>query len=116
MLTRDNAVARLLEALPEYQPAWDEITDLQGELLLHVMMGDLARFYMREYKQRDVRERFWRVVEELAADGDQYVENAVHVSLIEWFAWGSPEEVRAMDDARELHGPATRAIRAHYAS
>lgn len=47
-------------------------------------MGDLGRFYMASaLHDPHVQERFWEVIEELAAHGDQSVENAVHVSLIE---------------------------------
>ena len=48
-----------------------------NKLLIHVVMGDLARFYMAEANDvhTDVSARFWRVVEELAADGDQAVES-----------------------------------------
>ena len=39
-----------------------------NELLIHVVMGDLARFYMAEANdvESDVSARFWRVVDELA--------------------------------------------------
>jgi hypothetical protein len=115
MMTRDEAAARLVEVLPEFRSELEAAIEYdEGDLLLHPLMGDLARFYMRERGDADLRRRYWRVVEELAANGDDGVNNAVHVSLIEWFAWGSPEEVRALDDARELQGPATRAIREHY--
>jgi hypothetical protein len=37
-------------------------------------MGDLARFYMRRgLRNRELAARFWQVVEELAAEGDQAV-------------------------------------------
>ena len=58
--------------------------------------------------------RFWALVEELATEGDQAVENAVWVSLIEWFAWGSTKEKAALVDAGDLQGPQTKAITAHY--
>jgi hypothetical protein len=40
----------------------------------------------------DVARRVWEAVEEMAATGDQAVENAVWVSLIEWFAHGDDGE------------------------
>jgi hypothetical protein len=48
----------------------------------------------------------WQVVEDMAANGDQLVENAVRVSLIEWFAWGDEHEPAVLRDARPLQGPA----------
>jgi hypothetical protein len=88
-MTREQAVQRLLEELPEFSPFYEESdgrpTEAGDELLIHVVMGDLARFYMeRAAHDPELAARYWRVVEELATEGDQAVENAVHVSLIEW--------------------------------
>jgi hypothetical protein len=78
-------------------------------------MSDLGRFYMREGRPNDeLAARFWRVVEQLAVEGDEAVENGVWVSLIEWFAWGDDDEKAALVDAEPLQGPKTQAIRAHY--
>jgi hypothetical protein len=74
-------------------------------------MGDLGRFYMEHGKRdKDLSVRFWQVIEELAANGDDGVENAVHVSLVEWFAWGSKAEQAALTEAEHLQGPATSAM------
>jgi hypothetical protein len=118
-VTREEAVQRLLDVLPEFRPYYDDSdgrpAEPGDELLLHVVMGDLARFYMaRGLDNAGLAARFWRVVEELAADGDQAVENAVHVSLIEWFAWGDDSEKEALLNAGRLQGPMTKAIRAAY--
>jgi hypothetical protein len=118
-MTKEEAVERLLAVLPEFAPYYDESDGRPSgdwpELLLHVVMGDLARFYMeRGRRDHDLAARYWRVVEELAAEGGDEVENAVWVSLIEWFAHGSPAEQRALVDADPLQGPKTKAIRAHY--
>ena len=118
-VTREEAVRRLLDVLPEFRPYCDNSdgrpTAPGDELLIHVVMGDLARFYMAHgVDDPDVAARFWRVVEELAAHGDQAVENAVHVSLIEWFAWGDDTEQAALVSAGALQGPKTKAIRAYY--
>ena len=78
-------------------------------------MGDLARFYMRHgLRDTELAARFWQVVKELAAEGEQAVENAVWVSLIEWFAWGDDDEKAALVEAGPLQGPKTKAIRAYY--
>jgi hypothetical protein len=118
-VTREEAVERLLDALPEFGPDYEESdgrpSEPSDDLLLHVVMGDLARFYMRHgLRNRELAARFWQVVEELAADGDQAVENAVWVSLIEWFAWGDDDEKAALVETGPLQGPKTKAIRACY--
>jgi hypothetical protein len=118
-VTREEAVERLLELLPEFGPDYEESDGRPSEpgddLLLHVVMGDLARFYMRRaLRNSELAPRFWQLVEELAAEGDQAVENAVWVSLIEWFAWGDDDERAALVEAGPLQGPKTKAIRAHY--
>jgi hypothetical protein len=118
-VTPEQAVGRLLEVLPEFGPDFERSDARPSEpgdhLLLHVLMSDLARFYMREGRRDDeLAARFWRVVEELASQGDEEVENAVWVSLIEWFAWGDDEEKAALVEAGRLQGPQTKAIRAYY--
>ena len=49
-MTREQAVQRLLEELPEFSPFYEESdgrpTEAGDELLIHVVMGDLARFYL----------------------------------------------------------------------
>lgn len=118
-MTRNEAVERLLEVLPEFRPDFEESDGRPSEpgddLLLHVVMGDLARFYMRHgLRNGELARRFWQVVEELAGQGDQAVENAIWVSLIEWFAWGDEEENAALVEAGPLQGPKTKAVRAYY--
>jgi hypothetical protein len=111
-----RAIDRLLAVVPEFAPDYRESVghpsyDADGDLLLHVVMGDLGRFYMeRARPDHDLAARFWRVVEELACTGDDGVQNAVHVSLIEWFAWGDDAEQAALAEAAPLQGPATRAM------
>ena len=56
---------------------------------------------------KELAGRFWHVVEQLAADGNQYVEIAIHTSLVEWFAWGDEDERAALTDAETLLGEAT---------
>ena len=82
-------MTRLLEALPEFR---------------------------LDYETSDARptEPGEVLVEDLAADGDDAVVNAVWVSLIEWFAWGSDGERAALEAADPLQGPKTKAIRTHY--
>ena len=115
-----EALKRLLEELPEFGPEYQESVghpdyDENGELLLHVVMGDLGRFYMSHGRgNAEIAARFWRVVEEMAQEGDEAVENAVHASLIEWFAWGDAAEQAALLDASPRQGDATTAMIGHY--
>ena len=117
-MTGSEALGFVLERLPESRPFLDLdiIEGNKGEdALLHVAMGDLARFYMaRCMGDRSLRRRFWATVEDLAANGGHYVEDAIGTSLIEWFAWGSASERRALRRAMRLHGPATSRIVDHY--
>jgi hypothetical protein len=104
-----GAVRTLVERLPEFAPIADEHVAFNGELLLHVLMGDLGRFYMEHAVNEPLlAERYWRVVEELVATGDERVENAVAASLIEWFVWGDAKERAAIRAAAPMIGPATR--------
>ena len=92
-LDGERAVALLRERLPEFAPAIDEHREDFGELLFHLLMGDLARFYMSQaLNSLALQRRFWMTVDRLAACGDDAVQNAIGVSLIEWFAWGNDRE------------------------
>lgn len=109
-----EAVDRLLAVVPEfgadcegarrYPTGEDEDRDLP----LHGVMADLAPFYMgRARSDQELAARFWRVVEELASYGDDEVKNAIHVSLIQWFACGDEDEQAALMEAEPHQGRAT---------
>jgi hypothetical protein len=104
---------RLLAVVPEFTADYEDSVghpsyDADGDLLVHVVMGDLGRFYMANARHdQELAGRFWRVIDELASHGDEGVENAVHVSLIEWFAWGAEDEQAALVEAEPLQGHAT---------
>jgi hypothetical protein len=108
-----QAVDRLLEAVPEFRADYEESVGHpnyggEGELLLHTVMSDLACFYMEKANlDPELAARFWNVVEALASSGDEFVTNAVHVSLIEWFAWGDDDEQAALVQAEPHQGKAT---------
>ena len=83
------------------------------EFLFHLFVHDLARFYMRDARaDESLARRFWMAVERVSATGDEDVENAIGVSLIETFAWGNQHQRAALLEARPMFGPATRAIAA----
>jgi hypothetical protein len=111
-LDGEAAVELLRQRLPEFGPAIEEHRqDNFGELLLHVLMGDLARFYMSQALDNpESQRRFWMVVDRLAALGDDAVQNAIGVSLIEWFAWGNDRERATLIAAKPLMSSLVRAI------
>lgn len=106
----------LVERMPEFRPVLDDHLDFSGgENLFHMLMGDLGRFYMSTARhESDLSRRYWMAVEKLASEGDDDVENAVGVSLIEWFAWGDEGERAALIAAQDWHGPATRNMVVEY--
>lgn len=95
-----EALRYLVERLPEFGPVADEHVQDNDGLLLHVLMGDLARFYMERARlDPELASRYWATVEVLAGQGDERVENAVATSLIEWFAWGDATDREALQAA-----------------
>jgi hypothetical protein len=115
---REGAARRMVEAFPAFSPYYaDEAPDPGEEILLHPVMGAFARFYLEQElaDQPDLVQRYWSLVEELASRGDDYVKEAVHSSLIEYFAWGNESEQAALRNAEPLQGPATKAIVVAYA-
>lgn len=97
-------------------PAIDEHRDAFGELLFHLLMGDLARFYMDHGRHDpELARRYWMTIERIAMEGDDFVTNALGVSLIEWFAWGNENEKAALREAIPRFGPELRAIAAAWA-
>lgn len=109
----EQAIAYLLERLPDYE----EFLTFPDEAaqLLNPSMGDLGRYYMARVRaDPDLAEAYWSAVERLASEGDSAVVNAVHASLIEWFAFGDADEKAALFDAAPMQGPATQAIVIQY--
>lgn len=110
-----DAVRYLIKRLPEFAPVAAEHAQTYDELLLHVLMGDLGRFYMAcAQGDPQLASRYWETVEVLVSTGDERVENAVAASLIEWFGLGDSSEQRALRAAADQLGPATREIAQTY--
>lgn len=108
-----EAIAYLLDRLPGYD-GYLTFPD-ECHALLHLAMGDLGRYYMAEVRRHpDLLRTYWSAVERLASEGDEPVRNAVHASLIEWFACGGQDEKDALVEAAEMQGLATAAIIRHY--
>jgi hypothetical protein len=84
-LNEEEAVAVILEALPEFRPTHDEHISDFDELLPHLLMSDLARFTVAADRSGDLTlvDRALAVVEQIYVNGDDRVENVVAVSFVE---------------------------------
>lgn len=114
-----RAVNWLAERLPEFAPAIDEHRETFDELLFHLLMGGLARFYMSQGQGRvdpELARRYWMTVERMAMEGDDFVTNALGVSLIESFAWGDENQKAALREAMPRFGPEPQSIAARWAN
>jgi hypothetical protein len=49
-------------------------------------------------------------VDWLTTRGDDLVQNAIAVSLVEWFAWGESSERTMLVDAKSLMSPTVQSI------
>jgi len=93
-LSASEFLASLTEAVPEAQPVVEEhLADQAGELLLHLLMGDLRRLAITTFEQgdADLLRRLLAVIDAGLREGDEYVENAVAVSFVEDTGWWEPE-------------------------
>lgn len=81
-----DACAALRTAVPEFGEIIDEhLVDYEGELLPHVLFGDLTRFVLaaNERGDHDVVARSLTFLDRALRDGDPDVENLVAVSFVE---------------------------------
>ncbi|MBS45238.1 MAG: hypothetical protein CMH83_19130 [Nocardioides sp.] len=93
VLTHGDFVGRLLESVPEVEPAVREHFDDNDELLLHLLMADLLRAAVRLFHagELETEQRLIRFIDLALRHGDAAVENAVRVSFVE-HAGAFPEE------------------------
>lgn len=84
-ITTSNLSDLLREAVPEFGSTIDDHVTFYGELLPHVLFGDLTRFVISAHERGDLDiERRSLVVLDLAfRDGDESVQNIVAVSFVE---------------------------------
>jgi hypothetical protein len=92
--------------IPEFRPAYDEhVAAMEGEVLNHMLFGDLSRFTLKAYRDGDLDlvRRILRLMERLMAEGDDLTTELVVVSFVEDIA---PEDA---DEAFfGLYGPLVR--------
>lgn len=83
--TYKSIAQQLTTAVPEFEPFLIEHTKDYGEVLSHVLFGDLTRFVLREHAadRREVVHRCLRFLERAARYGDDKVVNLVAVSFVE---------------------------------
>ena len=89
-------VALLVADVPEAAPVLEEhLADNYGDLLLHLLMGDLYRLAIALLgDQPEPLNRLLVVLDRALAEGDEYVQNAVAVSFVFGTEAQSPEMAR----------------------
>ena len=96
----------VLDEVAEFQPMYDEHVSDYGEVLPHVLFGDLSRFTISAHRRGDdaLTGRIARLMERLLRDGDELTTNLVAVSFVENIA---PDDVDTAFFAQ--YGPRLRA-------
>ncbi|WP_300389881.1 hypothetical protein [uncultured Nocardioides sp.] len=92
-LTASQFVSALTAQAPETVTTLSEhLADQEGELLLHLLVGDLQILALDCFRtgRTDTLSRLLSVLERGLRDGDEYVENAVAVSFVEDLGWWDP--------------------------
>jgi hypothetical protein len=106
-----EAMRAFVAAVPRARPLLDEhLSDNFGELLPHVLMADLRRFFVTavETGDQDTLERFIAALEVLEASDDPDVRNVAEVSFMEDLVMGADaRDAAAIAAMRPLMGPAT---------
>jgi hypothetical protein len=93
IVTAMNVAPRLVEAVPEFGAALAEhLEDMGGELLPHLLFGDLTRFTVdaRRAGRGELVDRILTFLADALAHGDEYVVNLVDVSFIENLGYCEP--------------------------
>ncbi len=81
----DQAAAELLEDVPEFREQYEEHLRDNGELLLHLLVADLARFVVSAQRAGDLElvDRVLAAAERLFVEGDDLTEELIAVSFVE---------------------------------
>lgn len=93
-LAASEFVALLVAEVPETTGMLNEhLADQEGELLLHLFVGDLRLLSIDWFRtgQTAAVVRILSALERGLREGDEYVENAVGVSFVEDLGWWEPD-------------------------
>jgi hypothetical protein len=84
-ITSENLSGKLVAAVPEFAPVLEEHQKDYGEVLNHVLFGDLVRFVEKAEGRGDweLIDRSLAFLEEALASGDEQVVNVIEVSFVE---------------------------------
>jgi hypothetical protein len=84
-MSGDEFVQRLRAEVPQFSDAVDQHIADNDEVLLHLLLGELARASVAAWESKDVEfnRRALALLDAALADGDDYVTNAVSVSFVE---------------------------------
>lgn len=105
MVTYENVVQRLVEQVPESRQAYEEHLNFCGEILPHVLFGELTGFIIRTYRLwaksgdpcvEDKLQHILNFLEECAQSTDERVVDLVSVSFLEnlWQAGSDYEPIK----------------------
>jgi hypothetical protein len=111
VIDKDNMMGVLIEACPSFVPAWEaflkEWEEDANDLPLYLALAELAR-HLCGMLARDETTMFSRVfgaVERLLVDGDQYVQEAACVGLLEDLQNANLHSSTAPEQFRPFLGP-----------
>lgn len=84
-ITYNDVVDELLKHVPEFRDEVEEHREFHGELLPHVLFGDLTRFVLRarEEGQDELVQRALGFLDEALRRGDEQVDNLVSLSFVQ---------------------------------
>ena len=87
MITKTEMLPLLIEACPSFLPIWQEMEAERGqdEPLVYVQLGGFARHLVELQIQGQTAEfeDVFEVIERLHVEGDDYVQNAATIGLLE---------------------------------
>lgn len=109
-ITYNNVVSRLLEAIPEFHPDSEDVTDN----LVYLVFGDLIRFAKHELEVKpgsEVVQRIFAFLEEAARSQDPRVTEMLCDALYD-LAIPDPDKARAVmgRSTRKLFGKVVKGV------
>lgn len=102
-ITYPNVDKKLLEAVPEFRPCYDEHLKKYDEVILHMLMYEFSLFFIDTFKKsqqdpasKEVLSRCIDFIESLFASNDLKVQELAQVSFIENLPPEQAQNVRAI--------------------